>query len=388
VTSVCSHDPKEARVPVQILGMVAAQEVSETRGSMTERTIDPWFLARFAQAQEAGGFDRVLIGYGATQPDGFAIAAHVLHNTSELKVLIAHRPGFVAPSLVARKLITLDHLAGGGRVAIHHITGGDEADQRREGDRLDHDERYRRTAEFMTVLRAVLTSEQPVDYDGEFYSFAGAHSQVRPATPIPLYFGGASDAAVAVGAAHADVYMLWGEPRAKIAERIARVRAAAAPLGRELSFSLSVRPILADTESAAWARAERIEAATAERIAANGSTGRRMNASSVGGKRLREQGAESLVHDERLWYGVARLTGAAYNATALVGTPAQVADALLRYHELGVDTFLIRGFDPYDDAVDYGRELIGLVRRGAAESAPLAAAGVAAVGGVADGGAP
>jgi alkanesulfonate monooxygenase len=103
-----------------------------------------------------------------------------------------------------------------------------------------------------------------------------------------------------------------------------------------------------------------------------------MNASSVGGQRLREQGAESLVHDERLWYGVARLTGAAYNATALVGTPAQVAESLLRYHELGVDTFLIRGFDPYDDAVDYGRELIGLVRRGAAEGAaqpaPLAVA--------------
>jgi alkanesulfonate monooxygenase len=365
---------------IQILGMVAAQEVSETRGTVTERVIDPGFLARFAQAHEASGFDRVLIGYGATQPDGFAIASHVLHSTDSLKVLIAHRPGFVAPSLVARKLITLDHLTGGGRVAIHHITGGDEPDQRREGDTLGHDDRYRRTGEFMTVLRAVLTSEEPFDFEGEFYSYTGAYSQVRPAAAVPLYFGGASEAAVQVGAAHADVYMLWGEPRAQIAERIGAVRAAAAAAGRGISFSLSVRPILADTEDAAWARAARIEAATAERVAASaasvagfGSPGPRRNGSSVGGMRLRAQGAESLVHDERLWFGVARITGAAYNATALVGTPAQVADSLLRYHELGVDTFLIRGFDPYDDAVDYGRELIGLVRAGAARGTVAAA---------------
>jgi alkanesulfonate monooxygenase len=372
-------------VPVQILGMVAAQEVSETSGSMTERMIDPSFLARFAQAHEDSGFDRVLIGYGATQPDGFAIASHVLHHTSTLGVLIAHRPGFVAPSLVARKLITLDHLTGGGRVAIHHITGGDEPDQRREGDRLGHDDRYRRTGEFMTVLRAVLTSDEPVDFEGEFYSFTGAYSQVRPAARVPLYFGGASDAAVAVGAANADVYMLWGEPRAQIAERIARVRTAAAQLGREISFSLSVRPILGDSEDAAWARAERIEAATAQRVGAEpasvagfGSTGPRRNGSSEGGRRLRAQGADALVHDERLWYGVARLTGAAYNATALVGTPEQVAESLLRYHQLGVDTFLIRGFDPYDDAIDYGRELIGLVRDGAAEATRAPATPVAA----------
>jgi alkanesulfonate monooxygenase len=365
---------------LQILGMVAPQEKSETRGALGESAIDPAFLARFAQAHEASGFDRVLIGYGSTQPDGFAIAASALAATERLKVLIAHRPGFVAPSVVARKLITLDHLHGGGRVAIHHITGGDEADQRREGDTLDHDDRYRRTAEFMTVLRSILESEQPVDFEGDFYSYTGAYSQVRPAAPIPLYFGGASDPAVRAGAANADVYMLWGEPLAQIADRIERVRSTAAGLGREVAFSMSVRPILADTEDEAWARAERIEQLTALRIAEHGTTGRRMNGSSVGGQRLRAQASDALVHDERLWYGVARLTGAAYNATSLVGTPEQVADALLRYHALGIDTLLIRGFDPYDDAVDYGRELIPRLRAATDDAQRPAGAGEVAVG--------
>ncbi len=55
-------------MPLEILGMVATQEVSETRGSITERAIDPGFLAEFAQAHEQSGFDRVLIGYGAPSP--------------------------------------------------------------------------------------------------------------------------------------------------------------------------------------------------------------------------------------------------------------------------------------------------------------------------------
>jgi len=81
--------------------------------------------------------------------------------------------------------------------------------------------------------------------------------------------------------------------------------------------------------------------------------------------------------DKRLWTGVAALTGASGNSTGLVGTPEQVADALLDYYDLGVSTFLIRGFDPLDDAIAYGRDLIPLVREltAARDSAPARAAG-------------
>ena len=355
---------------IEIIGMVGTQEVSESRGSLDGPQIDPGYLTRFARAHEAAGFDRVLIGYGATGADGFAVAAHVLYGTSALKVLIAHRPGFVAPTLVGRKLATLDQLTGGGRVAIHHITGGDELDQKRDGDFADHDRRYARTAEFMGLLRRELTATEPFDFAGEFYRVAGAYSAVRPpAGGIPLYFGGASAAAIGVGAEHADVYMLWGEPRAQIAERIAAIRAEAARHGQSIRFSLSVRPIVAGTEAAAWERAEEIRAATARRAAQARQApapGRRMfgfrMSSSVGSARLQEQGAERDVHDERLWYGITRLTGPGGNSTALVGTPEQVVDSLLAYRELGVDTFLIRGFDPLGDVVDWGRELVPLLR--------------------------
>ncbi|WP_086691142.1 hypothetical protein [Nostoc sp. T09] len=42
--------------------------------------------------------------------------------------------------------------------------------------------------------------------------------------------------------------------------------------------------------------------------------------------------------------------------------PEQVAEALVDYYDAGVTTLLIRGFDPLQDAIDYGREVIPLVR--------------------------
>ena len=70
------------------------------------------------------------------------------------------------------------------------------------------------------------------------------------------------------------------------------------------------------------------------------------------------------VYDERLWMKVANLTGAAGNSTALVGTPEQVAEAMLRYYDLGITTLLLKGFDPLADVIDFGKELLPLVRQG------------------------
>jgi alkanesulfonate monooxygenase len=345
-------------------GMVSPFEGSDMGGPGA--VFDADYITRFVRAHEASGFDTALVGYGATSVDGFAIASHALHVTDRLGILIAHRPGFSQPTLVARQIATLDNLTGGGRLAVHFITGGDEADQHRDGDFVEHDDRYRRTAEYMSVLRRTLTSAEPFDHDGEFYHFKGAYSVVKPATErgIPLYFGGASGPALEAGAANADVYMLWGEPLAGIASRIGEIRQAAARHGRTPRFSLSIRPILGDTEEAAWARAKEIGDRVEERVSKREwGPGRRQNNSSVGAARLRDFADQGEVLDERLWTRVAKLTGAGGNSTALVGTAEQVAESILRYYDLGCTTVLIRGFDPLQDAIDYGDELIPLLRQ-------------------------
>src|SRR6202167_6021652 len=264
-------------MPIEIIGMVGTRDASEIKGPLVDGpvvdwidgpVIDPDYLVDISRAHEQGGFDRVLVGYGAVAPEGWTVAASVLHNTKRLKVMVAHRPGFVQPVLLARMAATLDHLTGGGRIAIHFITGGDEADQRREGDFVPHDARYRRTGEVMSIARRLWSEDKPFDFEGEVFRYEDAFSSVKPLTEtgIPFYFAGASGPAIDVGADQADVYAFWGEPRDAVAARMATINEAASKVGRTLRYSLSLRPIIADTEAEAWEKAEWIAEETAARI--------------------------------------------------------------------------------------------------------------------------
>lgn len=342
---------------IDFIGFIGTREASETRPPQGP-LVQPDYIAASARAHEASGFDRALIAFHSTTADSTVVAQHAAASAPRLGLMIAHRPGFVTPTVAARSFATLDQITG-GRVAVHIITGGDDKELQQDGDWLTKDERYARTDEYLSVMRQVWASDRPFDHEGTLYHFRQAFSSVR--APIPVYFGGASDAAVAVAGKHADIYALWGETHAQVREIISRVRASAAQHGRQIRFSLSFRPILAETEDAAWARADAI---LEQARAVQDRSGYRRDTppENAGSQRLLAAAAQGSRLDRRLWTGIAALTGAKGNSTALVGTPAQVAEALVDYYDLGVSTFLIRGFDPLDDATDYGRELIPLTR--------------------------
>ena len=347
---------------LEFIGMIQPRQQSEILPA-SGPGVDPAYLRASAQAHEAGGFDRVLIGWHSNGPDGLQLAADAAAHTQRIGFLVAHRPGFQAPTTAARAYATLDQLSG-GRAAIHVISGGDDVDQARDGDWLGKDDRYARTDEYVGILKQIWTAAAPVDHSGPYYRIAGASPELRPQQRprLPIYFGGASDAAIDVAGRHADVYALWGETHAQVSEIIGRVRASAARYGRTVRFSLSFRPILAETEARAWQRAADI-VATIERTRGQAALGpARAEAPNVGSQRLLAAAALGDRPEGRLFTGVARVTGARGNTTALVGTPEQVATAFADYHALGVSTFLIRGFDPLEDAIEYGRSLLPATR--------------------------
>jgi len=366
-------------MPVQFIGMIQPHEVSETivrKGP----AVDPAYVRVFAQAHEHAGFDRILVPASSASPDTLLTVTYAASVTQKIGFLLAHRPGFVAPTLAARQLATLDHYAG-GRLAVHYISGGSDVDQQRDGDFLSHDERYARTDEYLTLLRRVWTEDQPFDHEGTYYKVKGATSEVKPLQQpyVPVFFGGASGPALQVAGKHADVYALWGESLAQAGDLVRRVRAEAAQHGRTLEFSISFRPIIAKTEEEAWAKADRILEETRARQVPQGYSRGTGPQQSEGAQRLLADAAKGDRVDERLWTAIARETGGRSNSTSLVGTPEQVADALLKYYDLGITTFLIRGFDPLVDAIDYGRELLPLVRAKVAQrDASRAAAAVIA----------
>jgi alkanesulfonate monooxygenase len=354
---------------IEFIGYISNNNSSETI-VRTGPVLDPTYIETVAKAHENAGFDRALLAFHSTTPDSLQVGQHVLGVTERLNVLIAQRPGFTAPTLLARQLAAIDQFSR-GRVALHVITGGNATELRQDGNTIDDkDARYARTSEFLDVVRAEWSSTKPFTYSGKYYQVENGFSQVKPYRPegIRIYFGGASDAAIEVAGKHADTFALWGESYAQVRDQTARVRDAAAKHGRPAPrFSLSVRPIIADTEEKAWAKAQDI---LARATFLQDKTGYRKPAdghATAGARRLLALADQGERVDKRLWTEIAKLTGANSNTTALVGTPEQVAEVFGDYYDLGISHFLIRGFDPLIDAIEYGRELIPLTRKLIAE---------------------
>jgi alkanesulfonate monooxygenase len=354
---------------VEFIGFISNNNSSETivrEGPVLNST----HIEAVAKAHENAGFDRALLAFHSTTPDSLQVAQHVLGVTDRLNVLIAQRPGFTAPTLLARQFAVLDQFSR-GRVALHVITGGNAAELRQDGNTVDDkDERYARTSEFLDVVRLEWTSKKPFTYKGRYYQVENGFSQVKPyrSEGIRIYFGGASDAAIEVAGKHADTFALWGESYAQVRDITSRVHSAATQHGRPTPrFSLSVRPIIADTEKKAW---EKAEAILTRATALQDKTGYRKPAdghATAGARRLLALADQGSRVDKRLWTEIAKLTGANSNTTALVGTPEQVAEVFRDYYDLGITHFLIRGFDPLIDAIEYGRELIPVTRKLIAE---------------------
>jgi len=345
-------------MPVEMIGWIAprvSSEIIPASGPPFSAAI----VAETARIHERAGFDRVLIGYFSDAPDGFLVGAAAAAVTERLGFLLAHRPGFIAPPVAARKLATLDQLCD-GRLAVHIITGGSDADQAKDGDWTDAATRYRRTDEYVSLLRRTWTEAAPFDHEGEFYKTRGTYAEIRcrQEPHIPVYGGGGSDAAINALAPHVDVFMLWGEPLKDTALFMERVRRTAAAFGRRPNFSLSTRPILAGTDGEAWDRARSI----LDRVQANRAGGAAPRRQNMGSQRLLQAAAAAEIHDTCLWTPLAAATGAQGNSTALVGSPETVAKALLEYYKLGATSLLIRGYDPRPDAVQYGEELIPRLR--------------------------
>jgi alkanesulfonate monooxygenase len=344
---------------VEFIGIARTAQASETVIEVGA-AIDPDYLYRIARAHERSGFDRVLVTETSSSPDGLIVADQLLNATAKIGVLLVHRPGFVAPTAAARMFATLDALHP-GRVAVLASTGGEDADQAMDGDFAGKEARYRRTGEFLDIVRLAWSSHVPFDYSGEFYEVAGAWSAIRPASAhLPVYFAGASPEAIEIGGRHADVYSFWGEPLAGIRELIGRVRDSGATAGRTIDrFSVSLRPIVADTESEAWRRARELLEVARDHASARDDREPAMP-QAEGSRRLLRYAASADLHDKRLWTALSLATGAPGNSTALVGSYEQVAESLLDYVAAGATALIIRGYDPLADATAYS-DLIRLV---------------------------
>lgn len=235
---------------IQFLGMIGHRLSSETIAPVGP-IFDRDYIVRFAQTHEAAGFDRLLVGHWSDQPDGFLVTAPPDCRRRKFSTCWPIVPVLFPQPLPRANSLPLSTCWGPLGGAYH---------QRRQRCRAAPGWRLSRPRPALRPHRRLPRHRAPgVDqraaggYSQRFLSGRAGLVRHSPAAKphLPIYFGGSSEAAIAVAGKHADVFALWGESLAQTGETIQRVRAEAAKHQRDIGFSVSFRPIIADSEAEA-----------------------------------------------------------------------------------------------------------------------------------------
>ncbi len=337
--------------------------------SSMDRPADVAYLTEVAQAAERAGFEAVLTPTGSGCEDAWVTCAAVAQHTEKLKFIVAFRPDAIHPAWAAHQGATFHRLTN-GRLVVNVVTGGDPVEQRSFGDHLDKESRYRRTGEFLEILKRSWSGET-FDHKGEFYELEqGGLRRNLDGFELPrIYFGGASPAALDVAAKYAQTYLTWGEPLDAVAAKVANVREKAEAEGRDLRFGLRIHVISRDTEEEAWLEADRIlDSIDPEAVKAAQEKFSRME--STAQAKMTElshvgdgepAGRDDLVIAPNLWAGIGLVREGA--GTALVGSHQQVADRLLEYRDVGIDEFILSGYPHLEEALRFGENVRPLLDR-------------------------
>ena len=274
--------------------------------------------------------------------------------SSKIKPLIAARPGYINPVLLAKMISTFDQMSG-GRICINLIAGQNESEVEAEGVRYAKEERYALMEEEVSILKALWTARGPVHFEGKFHTLSGAISgRGRCSSRFRNSISAAARGqAWELSAKHSDVHLFWGDLPERIAANIAEIRAMARAHGRddEIGFGMRLQVICREDEEDAWEAADQLVRHATERQKQEMKT---LYNNSEANQRVqqlaREHGDLLLPH---LWTGITKVRPGA--GIAVVGNPAQCADTLQQFIDAGCHSFCLSGYLHDEEAERFGR---------------------------------
>jgi alkanesulfonate monooxygenase len=314
-------------------------------------------FVRVARAAEDAGFVYALVPVAFACWEAWISTSMLIPQTSSIDMLVAARPGVIAPTMMAKMISTFDQLSG-GRVRINLIAGGGVQESRADGVYLDHDERYELMDESVTLMKECWRQHRPFDFEGKHLRVEGADVRPKPLQHPhpPFYIGGVSDAAVDVGAKHADVYLFWSNTFDHIRADIDKVATVAAGHGREgqLRFGLRSHVLVRDTAEEAHRDAEALIAGASERMRANRQ--RTMGNQSQADAAMRQLSQSTAEADywlsDTLWAGITTIRHGA--GVTIVGSAEQVIETIQGYIDLGITSFCLSGYPHDEEAARFG----------------------------------
>lgn len=314
---------------------------------------------KLAQIAENSGFDyalsqiRFTAGYGAEfQHEPVSFSQALLHNTKRLKLIAAILPGPWHPAVVAKQIASISHYTN-SRIAVNIVSGWFRGEFAAIGEPwLDHDERYRRSEEFIRALRGIWT-EDNFTFRGDFYRFNNYSLKPKPQQPLPEIFQGGSSRAARDMAAHvSDWYFTNGNTPQEIKRQVDDIRAKAKELGRKVKIGVNAFGIARNSEQEARSVvAEIIAKANPEAVNAFGHEVKNAGKASPEGE---GNWAKSTFEDLVQYNDGFR--------TNLIGTPTQIAERIVELKEVGVDLVLLGFLHFQEDVEFFGRHVIPLVR--------------------------
>ena len=337
--------------------MKTAQETSRVA---TTKAMSPAALpdmegwTRFARCAEEAGIESVLLSFSRYEPDTIFVACAVGQVTTKLKFIVAYRLGLMQPATFVQQINTLSGVIN-GRVSLNIVAGSSALEQRGYGDFLDHDERYARAEEFLSVCHSFWANNGDVSFSGKYCRIDKGKiftPFLAPDRTAPeIYVSGHSEQAQHLALTQASCYLRLIDTPEKLRPVVRHFR----DRGVDVCLRLCVicRPTTEEALAAVQALLPPEEIEKQERKILSSSDSQTLKdalsaADNVGWM------------NRNLYAGLVPHYGS--SAITLVGTPADLAQAFMEYKEIGVSQFIIAGWPKLDEMMIFGREVLPLVR--------------------------
>src|SRR5216683_664314 len=311
------------------------------------------YVKKLAQRSEKIGFDLTLIaelnlndikGVDAPSLDAWSTAAALAAATSKLELMVAVRPTFHSPALLAKQAANIDHISKGNRLSLNVVSSWWADEARKYGVQFEqHDDRYARTSEWLKVVD-LMWREDHFSFEGEYYQLEDAVMEPKPATkPRPMiYAGGESEAAKQMIAAQCDAYVMHGDDPARVKQKIEDMGSRRDQLGLPpMRFGVAGYTIVRETEAAARKELERI-------------TDLKRSAS---GYENFQQWLAGTQLDQALALEDYSVSNRGLRS-GLVGTPESVAERVAAFEAAGVDLLLLQCSPQYEEMERFAEAVI------------------------------
>jgi len=319
------------------------------------------YVKRLAQRSEALGYDITLVaelllndikGINAPSLDAWSTAAALAAVTEKLELMVAVRPSFHPPAILAKQAANIDRISN-GRLSLNVVSAWWKDEARRFGAAFDeHDDRYSRTTEWLDVVDGAW-SQPSFNYKGKFYDHENLVLEPKPVVTATrrrptIYAGGESEKAKTMIARQCDAYVMHGDPPERIAPKIADMRRrreqASEALGVDLpplTFGVAAFSIVRESDAEVKREIDRITNVSV------GSPGYGNYQDWIANTKLEQQVSlqDYSVSNRGLHAG-------------LVGSPDQVADRVGEFAEAGVDLLLLQCSPQLEEMERFAEEVM------------------------------